>query len=151
VDSVSILFCEKFIQCEVAMDAYGYQTGQLIIGVIITAVVFAVGFVAVGLVAAKHARHARKRALSSFDSFDSVLDVLSVQLADARVVRARPSKVDSCLIFELDQHGRIVGVEILAPTSIDVGVWYQHPDRAALPEALRNVIDVWLRETNTAR
>jgi hypothetical protein len=115
------------------MAAYGYLIGLLIIGVI---------GAAVRLVAAKHERHTRKRALSDVGS-------MSAQLSWKKIVRVRTAKL--VLELEQDQHGRIVGVEIFALTSIDVGAWYQHPDRTVLPEALRNAIDAWFRETNTAR
>ena len=78
--------------------------------------------------------------------FDRSLGVLSAHLADAHVVRARPSKIDNCLVLELDASGRVVGVEILEPTAMPSSAWYEHSDRHQLPATLRAEVDAWLEE-----
>jgi hypothetical protein len=78
--------------------------------------------------------------------FNSVLDVFSAKLADVRVVRARPSRTDSRLIFKLDDRGKVVGIELLSPTDLPERSWRAHPDRDQLPTELLSEVDAWLEE-----
>jgi len=76
--------------------------------------------------------------------FDDVLDVLTARLADARVVRARPSRTDSRLVLKLDASGHIVGIDLLGPTEMRPSFWRSHPDRASFPRPLLSEVDQWL-------
>lgn len=78
--------------------------------------------------------------------FNSVLDVMSAKLKSAHVVRARPSRADTHVIFKVDASDCVVGLELLGPTDMTRSTWYRHPDRDRFPPDLLSEVDAWLEE-----
>lgn len=75
--------------------------------------------------------------------YDEVVDVLDVYL-DGMLAHRVGTGQDGHIIFEWDDKGEVVGVEILGSSTLYPGMWKRHPDRGSMPPPILEAVDQYV-------
>jgi uncharacterized protein YuzE len=75
---------------------------------------------------------------------DELSDVLYAKVEGASIRTSREAPNDGDLILNLDENGRVIGVQVLGALSLTAHAWLEHPDRRMLPVEVSAAVEQWL-------
>lgn len=76
-------------------------------------------------------------------TYDSSADVLYVHRAGTSIHRSKETEHDCHLILNMDSHGEVVGVQLLAARETPAWLWSVHPDKKSVPTDIFDAVEDW--------